>query len=127
MDHLGDCGTLSNVHNFVFKIYDNYCPAPAMKIVTITVVVLPINRPKVVSIVNYCQNTPASQLTATGNNLLWYTTSTGGTGPSIAPTPSTANLGTSNYYVSQTINGVESSRAKITVNVYAIPSGPISY
>jgi gliding motility-associated-like protein len=37
----GVCGTLFNVHNFVIKMYDNYCPAPGIQIATISVVVLP--------------------------------------------------------------------------------------
>ena len=40
---------------------------------------------------------------------------------SSAPTPSTANAGTTNYYVSQTLNGCESLRADIIVNVNALP------
>lgn len=38
----GVCGTLFNVHNFVIKMYDNYCPAPGIQIATISVVVLPL-------------------------------------------------------------------------------------
>lgn len=35
------CATLYNIHNFVIKVYDNYCPANGIKIATITIVVLP--------------------------------------------------------------------------------------
>jgi hypothetical protein len=80
--------------------------------------------PTVASPVNYCLNSTASPLTATGSNLLWYTTATGGTGSSTAPTPSTSVIGTTSYYVSQTI-GCESPRAKIDVIVY-IPYTSIS-
>ena len=69
----------------------------------------------------YCQGTTAVQLAATGNNLLWYTTPTGGIGSSIAPTPSTTVVGTTNYYVSQSINGCEGPRAEITVTVNTTP------
>jgi gliding motility-associated-like protein len=37
----GICGTLFNVHNFVIKMFDNYCPAPGIQIATISIVVLP--------------------------------------------------------------------------------------
>ena len=63
--------------------------------------------PLATSPITYCQNATAIPLSATGSNLLWYTVSTGGTGLSIAPTPSTATAGTISYYVSQTINDCE--------------------
>ena len=78
-------------------------------------------QPGVTSPVNYCQNAVAVPLTASGSNLLWYTVPTGGTGSPTAPTPSTAVVGTTNYYVSQTISGCEGPRALITVNVNSIP------
>jgi hypothetical protein len=80
--------------------------------------------PTVTTPVTYCQGSTASALTATGTNLLWYTVSSGGTGSSTAPTPSTASVGTTSYYVSQTSSGCESSRATINVVVNATPSAP---
>ncbi len=74
--------------------------------------------------VAYCQNATAAPLTATGSNLLWYTAATGGMGTSTAPTPSTTATGTTNHYVSQTLNGCESDRTTIIVTVNAIPSAP---
>jgi len=38
----GVCGTMFNVHNFVIKVYDDFCPAPGIKIATISIVVLPV-------------------------------------------------------------------------------------
>jgi len=35
------CGNTSNVYNFVIKVKDDFCPAPAIKISTVTIVVLP--------------------------------------------------------------------------------------
>jgi len=43
-DHLATnigCNNISNVYNFILKVYDDYCPAPAINISTVTVVVLP--------------------------------------------------------------------------------------
>ena len=37
----GVCGTLLNVHNFVIKVTNNKCPAPGIKVATISIVVLP--------------------------------------------------------------------------------------
>lgn len=75
----------------------------------------------IVSPVVYYLNSIAIPLTAGGTNLLWYTTETGGIGSSIAPTPSTLVLGSTNYYVSQTLNGCEGERSKITVEIIPIP------
>jgi large repetitive protein len=77
----------------------------------------------------YCQNTSAPVLTATGTNLLWYSASTGGIGSAIAPTPSTAIVGSTNYYVSQTTGSCESPRAAITVTISAPPAvtTPVAY
>ncbi|HLP10966.1 MAG TPA: hypothetical protein VK177_03480, partial [Flavobacteriales bacterium] len=69
--------------------------------------------------VAYCQGDVASPLSATGTNLLWYTVPTGGVGSATAPTPSTATVGTTTYYVSQTVGGCESPRTAITVTVNA--------
>jgi len=71
----------------------------------------------------YTQGDTASQLTATvganGTGLLWYTTATGGVG-SAAPTPSTATVGNTSYWVSSTnANGCESGRVEIVVTVNA--------
>jgi large repetitive protein len=92
--------------------------------VTVTVNATPA-LPIVTTPIAYCQNATATALTATGTNLLWYTTATGGTGSATAPTPSTIAGGTTIFYVSQTINNCEGPRAAITVNVTATPAAPI--
>jgi hypothetical protein len=64
-------------------------------------------------------------LTATGSSLLWYNSAAGGNGSQTAPTPSTASADTTNYYVSQTINGCESNkRGQIEVIVVSKPAQP---
>ena len=80
--------------------------------------------PSTTTPINYCQNQTAVALTATGSNLLWYTSATGGTGNSTAPTPSTTSVGTTSYWVSQTVNSCESNRAKIDVVVSSTPPPP---
>ncbi|OQA97742.1 MAG: Mannan endo-1,4-beta-mannosidase precursor [Bacteroidetes bacterium ADurb.Bin217] len=81
---------------------------------TVTVNAIP-TAPTVTSPVTYQQNATATPLTATGTGLKWYTVSTGGTGNITAPTPSTATIGTTTHYVSQTVSGCESPRASIAV------------
>ncbi|MFV8270385.1 T9SS type B sorting domain-containing protein [Flavobacterium sp. GT2N3] len=79
--------------------------------------------PTVTSPVYYCQNATAVALTATassGGTLNWYgINATGGTASATAPTPSTAAVGTTSYYVSETVGGIESTRSKIDVIVVA--------
>lgn len=81
-----------------------------------------------VSPVNLCLNEPTQQLTATaasGAALNWYgTNATGGTASATAPTPSAGTAGTTNYYVSQTLNGCESPRAIIAVTINPLPASP---
>jgi len=102
---------------------NNGCEGPRASL-TVNVNALPL-APTVTTPVNYCHNATAAQLTATGNALLWYAAATGGTGNAIAPTPSTVTAGSTNYYVSQTVNGCESPRAVIIVTVTAIPAAPV--
>lgn len=64
----------------------------------------------------YCQFAIAAPLSATGINLTWYG-SAGGPGSGVAPVPSTAVPGATTWYVSQTINGIESPLAPLTVTV----------
>lgn len=75
--------------------------------------------------VPYCQGDTPRVLTATGTNLKWYESETGGVASTSAPTPSTATAGTTKYYVTQTENGkCESPRKAITVTVNEKPAVP---
>ena len=91
---------------------------------SVTVNIVTPTPPTANSPIDYCVGQASSALTATGTNLLWYTSQTGGTGSSTAPIPSTTIAGTFTWWVSQTINGCESDRTAVTVNVYAVPSAP---
>ena len=82
--------------------------------------------PAVSSGITYCKGQTASQLTATGTSLKWYSSASGGTGTNTAPTPSTLNAGNTSYYVSQTVNGVESLRSLIKVIVNATSAPVVS-
>lgn len=73
--------------------------------------------PIVTSPLNYCTGDAANPLSAVGVNLLWYTTPTGGTGSTVAPTPTTNIAGRQVYYVSQASNGCEGARDSIEIFV----------
>jgi hypothetical protein len=79
---------------------------------------------------NYCQGAGANQLTAnilTGHNSVWYSSSSGTTSSTTAPKPITTNIGKVDYYVSQVkaTTGCESSKTKLTVTVFEVPTAPI--
>ena len=99
------------------------CEGPRTPIVA-TVIPKPA-APSVTSSITYCQFETANPLAATGQNLKWYSTSTGGSGSTATPTVSTTVAGVSTWYVSQTVNGCESDRASITVSVNAKPGAPL--
>ncbi len=77
------------------------------------------------TIINYCQFQPAVPLAAkalSGNQLLWYTSPTGGTSTTTAPRPLTSTAGSFKFYVSQkAIFGCEGFRKEITVNIIPTP------
>lgn len=100
------------------------CVSPAD---TAMVTVIPKPSVPVVADTSYCQFSTVPPLTAGGTNLKWYTTSAGGTAlTGGAPTPSTTTVGTTTWYVSQTVNGCESDRSAITVTILYLPSFTIS-
>ncbi|WP_264520708.1 T9SS type A sorting domain-containing protein [Flavobacterium sp. N1994] len=67
----------------------------------------------------FCNGATVSNLVATGTSLQWYNIATGGTALA-----STTPLTTGNYYVSQTVNSIESARTTVavTVNITAVPT-----
>jgi sugar lactone lactonase YvrE/CO dehydrogenase/acetyl-CoA synthase epsilon subunit len=65
---------------------------------------------------SFCSASTVASLTATGTSLKWYTAPTGGTA-----LPSNTALTTRTYYVSQTVNSVESPRTQVAVTVYSAP------
>ena len=80
--------------------------------------------PVVVSPINYQQNQVASPLEVTGTNLKWYFVPSGGSGitSTSMPIPLTITVGTTTYYVSQTVSACESARSIIQVKVIPITS-----
>lgn len=81
-----------------------------------------LGNPTVTTPVSYNQNDTATALTATtgtnGTGLIWFTTETGGNGDTVAPTPSTATVGNTSYWVASTSAiGCESGRTEIVVTV----------
>jgi hypothetical protein len=83
---------------------------------TVTVAVTSTVAPVAPATLAFCQGATASQLTATGENVQWYTTQTGG-----QPLAGTALLETRTYYATQTLNGCESyTRAAVAVTINVV-------
>ena len=96
------------------------CQSPVVRLDVI--INAPPTAPIVTTPVTLCQGASANALTATpasGTTLRWYETATGGTSNTVAPTPSTATVGTINYYVSSLniSTGCESPRTLLAVEV----------
>jgi hypothetical protein len=106
--------TTATTTNYFVSQTDNNCESPRAQL---DVVVNSIPSIPSVSNLNYCKGETAIALTATGSNLKWYTTASGGLSNTTAPVPSTATVGASSYYVSQSDTYCESPRCKIDVTV----------
>ncbi|UFH57122.1 T9SS type A sorting domain-containing protein [Spirosoma sp. KNUC1025] len=88
------------------------------------ITLVPTPSPPTVQAITACQNATAPLLQAVGQNLLWYTSSTGGTGSAVTPVVSTTEAGQRVYYVSQTRRGCEGLRAALVVNIKLLPAAP---
>jgi len=73
--------------------------------------------PVTLPVVEYCQGDTPAPLSATGKKLRWFSSPSATVYGLSAPTPSTTTPGTYKYYVSQTLNFIESPRAEISVIV----------
>ena len=106
---------------------DSGCISPRAAF-TITVNPKPV--PPVISALpsNYCPGQPFVPFTVTtGTGILWYTSSSGGVGVSIAPGVNTVVPGTYTFWASQTVAGCESDRTMVRVTVADSLSAGFSY
>lgn len=113
-------------NDFALDDFEFYSSTTCSLTKTVTVTVNdPTPKPTVTTPVTYCQNATATALTATGSNLLWYTT-IDGIGSTTAPIPSTANNNSTTFYVTQNLENVcgESAKESIVVNVIATTPKP---
>ncbi|WP_421828573.1 T9SS type A sorting domain-containing protein [Larkinella sp.] len=78
--------------------------------------------------IRYCQSEPSVPLTAVpeaGGSLKWYSTASGPSSLTAAPTPSTQSPADFTFYVSQNgANGCESDRGSIKVKIFPTPAVP---
>ena len=76
---------------------------------------------------HFCFNQTATAINVdadSGAEINWYTSPTGGTSTKAAPVPNTKVIGVEVCYVSQTLNGAESDRTEIKIEVHPLPELP---
>lgn len=121
-------GTYNNGDQYRFAVVESSNSSTVTCIVNSPPIILKVNGyPNAPQVQNYiiCQNSAPQTLSATGLNLKWYNSSTGGVGSTAAPLTNSSATGSVSYYVSQTVNGCESARSKIDVITIANPSPPL--
>lgn len=122
-DPVIDPASISNSGTYTVVATLNGCPSlPGYG----TYTVYPIPPAPITSDTSYCQNFTTTQLTATGTDLIWYDTSSGGTGTSAPPIPSSTTPGIYTWYVSQTVNNCPSPRTPETVTILVVPEFSIT-
>lgn len=124
--YLGDYVTPSTSEPGAFSYWvtqSDICESPFSELV-VTVKRTP-SAPTTSETVNYCYDEevtePLSATGETGTNINWYTAADSDTPLAQAPVPATNKVGITNYWVAQSVDGCESERVKITVNVNPLP------
>nr|HQE11660.1 gliding motility-associated C-terminal domain-containing protein [Flavipsychrobacter sp.] len=112
----------SQTGSFTYYVAQSLNGCESNRVPVTVQVVPPAPPPTVTTPVSYCQNETAVPLSAVGQNLLWYSTDTGGVGTPIVPTPTTVAQGKTYWYVTQTIDGCESIRVPIEIMVNYRPN-----
>ena len=100
------------------KTQDGICPAVYSDTIKLTYQLTSI--PTVTNI-KLCKDIQTVPFSIAGTNLLWYQDLLDVTGESTIPSPNTQQVGTFNYFVSQTVNTCESNKAKIQVEILSKP------
>ena len=113
----------SNTEGSIYKVSQTVSGCESEK-ATITVNINQTPGPATKASVEYCLNQTASPLTATGTDIKWYSSASGGSPLSLPPTPLTTSASSRKYYVTQTLNDCESSRVEVTVTVKSLPVEP---
>ncbi len=110
---------------YVTQLTNKGCESAARVIQKVRVKPLPGLPAIAQALIEYCQFVAAEPLKATpvaNATLDWFgNNASGGTASPAAPTPSTAEGGTTSFYVAQTLEGCISDRAKIDVKINTTP------
>jgi hypothetical protein len=115
---LATSATLTNNATYYVSQTVNGCES-ARSAVAVTINTIP-SAPTANNTQSFCGGGTVADLTATGTNLLWYATASGGA----ALATSTNLTDNATYYVSQIINGCESARTAVAVTINPITTPP---
>ncbi|MGV8992911.1 MAG: T9SS type A sorting domain-containing protein [Flavobacterium sp.] len=106
----------STVGSQTYTVTATSNPAGCETTSTVTITKTETPQP-VASAQSFCNGATVADLVATGTDIQWYNVASSGTALS-----STAVLATGTYYVSQTINSVESSRTSVSITINTTPA-----
>ncbi|MGC4057876.1 MAG: PKD domain-containing protein [Chitinophagaceae bacterium] len=113
--YTGSSGTdFDTVNYYVSQTNAAGCETPRARI---QVIVTKKPTAPVVKDTIYCIWDTVAQVSAAGSNLKWYDAATAGTRYALPPTPNNTSAGTQSFWVSQTINGCESDRSQLNVEI----------
>lgn len=111
---VGKVGSFDTTSYYVSQMNVAGCETPRSRI---DVIVTKKPTPPTTTNLVYCLGDTTKLLTAVGSNLKWYDALTAGTKYSATPLPSNSKVGITSYYVSQSVNGCESDRSKLDVEI----------
>ncbi|MFD2602112.1 Ig-like domain-containing protein, partial [Flavobacterium suzhouense] len=114
---LADTTPLASGSYFVSQTI-NGCESSRTEVIVTITIEIPTPPAPVATDLEFCNAATVADLTAEGTDLKWYDIATGGIELSL-----NNELSTGSYFVTQTVNGVESERTEIevTINVTALP------
>lgn len=122
----------SGTASYTFMTYLDGCPSSVRYLSHLIVTVKPQpDKPKMSTTtatvcVGQLTNPLSVSTVAASASLVWYaTTATGGISSTTATIPSTATAGTATYYVAQRVDGCESERVAVTVDVRPLPTATL--
>ena len=116
-------GQVDGIYEFWVSQTVDGCEGPRERI---SLLVKPAPPPQLGIVPDVCFGAAPPDLEAavTGNNLLWYTTASGGAGGSVPPAISTDVAGTFEVWVSQTTGSCESPRLSLAYTIVDLPVAP---
>ncbi|PZR11666.1 MAG: hypothetical protein DI539_20530, partial [Flavobacterium psychrophilum] len=113
---LADMMLLSSGSYFVSQTI-NGCESARTEVQVTITIVNPAPPAPIASDAEFCNTATVAQLVAEGTDIKWYSTPTGGVALTL-----TTTITTGSYYVTQTVDGVESERTEVNITINTTPA-----